>query len=185
VGFYVGPHRAKQHDIRQLERAASAIAGRDVRVSCPGILATLTEVSVHDGSVAFSPDGRPGDETKLSSGTCAHLRAVLAREVAGLECLALETTCSEKAERVAVAVNVLSHEGWHLAGERSEAATQCYALQTNEETALRLGATAAEARAIAAYVRRKIQPALPAEYRTGDCYDGGPLDLRPDIAAWP
>lgn len=140
---------------------------------------------MHDGSVAFSPDGRPADVTKLSSATCSHLRDILGGGVSGLECLALETTCSEQAERVAVAVNVLSHEGWHLAGERNEAVAQCFALQTNAETARRLGATPVEARAIATFVRRTIQPALPADYRSDRCYDGGPLDLRPEVAGWP
>ena len=85
----------------------------------------------------------------------------------------------------AIAVNVLSHESWHLAGVRDEAAAQCYALQTNADTAMRLGAGPDDARAIAAFIQREVQPVLPADYRSSDCFEGGPLDLRPDRLYWP
>ncbi|MGH3022129.1 MAG: hypothetical protein ACRDNI_00605 [Gaiellaceae bacterium] len=185
VAVYLGPYRNGLQEEEALARIASVIAGREVRVDCPGTLAALTEVSAHDGSVRFQPDGRPGDEAKLSSKTCARLKSILAGEVSGLGCLAHETRCGEEVERVAVAVNVLSHEAWHLRGERSEAAAQCYALQSNEDTALRLGASPAEAQAVALFVLRHVQPALPPEYRTSDCRDGGPLDLDPERTAWP
>jgi hypothetical protein len=62
---------------------------------------------------------------------------------------------------------------------------QCYALQTNVETAVRLGARPEEAAAVAAFVLREVQPALPEAYRTRACHDGGPLDLRPGTSRWP
>ncbi|MGH3013769.1 MAG: hypothetical protein ACRDNN_02345, partial [Gaiellaceae bacterium] len=70
-------------------------------------------------------------------------------------------------------------------GVRDEAAAQCNALQTNADTARRLGAIPGEAAAIASWVVRRVQPALPSEYRTSECHDGGPLDLHPERAAWP
>ena len=184
LAFYV-PYLGEKQDERRLAEIASTIAGRDVTIDCPGTLATLTEISPHDGSVRFGPDGRPADVAKLSSGTCDRLRSVLGGDTSAFECLALSAVCPQEATRAAVAVNVLSHEAWHLAGERDEAVTQCYALQTNADTAIRLGATPAEARAIAAHVVDRVQPALPPAYRSRDCYDGGPLDLRPDHAGWP
>lgn len=185
VAVYLGPYRDGLRDEQALAQIASVIAGRDVSVDCPGTLAALTDVSPHDGSVRFGPDGRPGNEAKLSSGTCARLESLLAGEIRGLDCLAYGSRCAEDVERAAVAVNVLSHEAWHLRGERREAAAQCYALQTNADTALRLGASPDEARAIAAFVLHHVQPALPAEYRTSACRDGGPLDLDPERTAWP
>jgi hypothetical protein len=184
LGFYVGPYRDKQQDEERLAKIAGVIAGRDVTVSCPGTLATLTEVSAHDGSVIFTSDGRPTDEAKLSSRTCSRLRALLNGQI-GLDCLDSGGACSQALEDVAVAVNVLSHEAWHLAGERDESVAQCYALQTNENTAIRLGATQAEARAIAEFVVRRVQPALPSEYKTTDCRDGGRLDRDPARTGWP
>lgn len=185
LAVYLGPYRERQQDEAELARIASVIAGRGVSVECPGVFATLTDVSSRDGSVEFRADGRPADEAKLSSATCERLRRFLADDVAGLDCLALAAHCPEAAENAAVAVNVLSHEAWHLRGVRDEAATQCYALQTNAETALRLGASADEARAIAAFVHRRVQPALPADYQTADCRNGGPLDLHHDRTTWP
>lgn len=185
VAVYLGPYRERQRDETALGRIASVIAGRGVTVECAGAFATLTDVSSRDGSVEFGPDGTPADEAKLSGATCARLRSFLAGDVPGLECLAVEAHCSEEAERAAVAVNVLSHEAWHLRGVRNEAAAQCYALQTNADTALQLGASPDEAAAIASWVDRRVQPALPSEYRTSECRDGGPLDLQPERTAWP
>jgi hypothetical protein len=185
LGFYVGPYRDKEQDEERLAKIAGVIAGRDVGIACPGTLATLTEISAHDGSVAFTPDGRPTDEAQLSSRTCSRLRAFLSGEIAGLDCLASGATCPKTVEDAAVAVNVLSHEAWHLAGERNESVAQCYALQSNEDTAIRLGATPAEARAIADFVVRRVQPVLPPDYKTTACRDGGPLDLDPARTGWP
>jgi hypothetical protein len=185
LGFYVGPYREKQHDEERLAKIASVIAGRDVSVSCPGTLARLTEVSAHDGSVAFNADGTPTDEAKLSSRTCGRLRTLLNGGGSGLDCLVAGAVCPKAVEDLAVAVNVLSHEAWHLAGERDEAVAQCYALQTNANTAIRLGATPDEARAVADFVVRRVQPMLPAEYRSNGCHDNGPLDLNPARVGWP
>jgi hypothetical protein len=185
LGFYFGPHRTLVADEAELARIATVIAGRDVRISCPGTLATLTEASAQDGSVVFSSEGTPADVTKLSADTCSRLRHLLHGEVAGLDCLARHGSCPVDVREAAVAVNVLSHEAWHLAGVRDEATAQCYALQTNVETALRLGAAPADAQGIASFVAREVQPALPADYRSADCYDGGPLDLRPEQPSWP
>jgi hypothetical protein len=185
VGFYFGPHRNLQQDEAQLAGIATVIAGRDVSISCPGTLASLTEVSAQDGSVVFKPDGKPVDEAKLSGDTCKTLRRFLHGGVAGLSCLARPGDCPLEVKEAAIAVNVLSHEAWHLAGVRDEAATQCYALQTNAATAAHLGASVQDSRAIAAYIVREVQPALPAEYRSRECFESGPLDLRPGDRAWP
>ncbi len=185
LGFYVGPHRSLEQDEARLAKVAAVIAGRDVGIACPGTLGTLTEVSAQDGSVVFSPEGRPADEARLSADTCKTLRRFLHGGVSGLGCLALHRACSVEIREAAIAVNVLSHEAWHLAGVRDEAATQCFALQSNADTARRLGASADDARSIAAFIVREVQPALPADYRSHDCYENGPLDLDPDRRSWP
>jgi hypothetical protein len=185
LGFYFGPHRSLEQDEARLARVAGVIAGRDVGIACPGTLATLTEVSAQDGSVVFTPDGRPADEAQLSSDTCKTLRRFLHGRISGLGCLSRHRACPMEIRETAIAVNVLSHEAWHLAGVRDEAAAQCYALQSNADTAMRLGASEDDARAIAGFIVREVQPALPADYRSRDCYDAGPLDLHPDRPSWP
>ena len=60
---------ADRHDRRRNERRlgaiASEIAGRDVRVKCPGPIGRLLGWDVVEGSVRFGPDGKPADETKI------------------------------------------------------------------------------------------------------------------------
>lgn len=185
AALYLGPYRDGKRDEAQLAEVATVIAGRPVEIDCPGTFARLTEITPNDGSVLFSSDGVPADEARLSSGTCDQLTSLLHSRVPGLDCLAARGECPPEIEEVAVAVNVLSHEAWHLAGVREEAVAQCYALQTNADTALRLGAGRADAAAVADFVAREVQPALPPDYRTPECHDGGPLDLRPDVATWP
>jgi hypothetical protein len=187
VGLYLGvrDERALAHD--RLGEIASVIAGRPVSIRCPGTLERLTEVSPHDGSVAFSADGRPADYADLSGSTCSHLEHFEERVARHeLECLGQQGgRCPRDVEQTAVAVNVLTHESYHLAGHRSESAVQCYAMQRNAEAARMLGATVEQARAVAAFVYEHVYPALPQEYRTSDCRDGGPYDLHPASPVWP
>jgi hypothetical protein len=187
VGLYFGPYRDRARAERDvLADIASAIAGRPVSIHCPGTLERLTEVSPHDGSVAFSADGRPADYADLSGPTCSYLREFDDRaEGNELDCLDRDVRCPRDIEQTAVAVNVLTHESYHLAGHRNESAVQCYAMQRNAEAARMLGATAEQANAVASFVYEHVYPALPQEYRTAHCHDGGPYDLRPSSPLWP
>jgi len=187
VGLYLGPYRDRAEAERDaLAEIASSIAGRPVAIHCPGALERLTEVSPHDGSVAFSADGRPADYADLSGATCSHLADFDERAARGeLDCLIEDARCPREIEQTAVAVNVLTHESYHLAGHLSEVAVQCYAMQRNAEAARLLGATAAQAGALARFVYEHVYPALPQEYRSSDCHDGGPYDLRPTNPVWP
>jgi hypothetical protein len=145
---------------------ASSIAGRPVSIRCPGALERLTEVPHHDGSVEFSADGRPADHADLSGATCSRLADLDEGAARGeLDCLGGRTRCPREIEQTAVAVNVLTHESYHLAGHRSERTTQCYAMQRNAEAARLLGATPEQASAVARFVWEHVYPALPHEYR--------------------
>lgn len=84
-----------------------------------------------------------------------------------------------------MAVNVLAHESFHLAGEQNEWLAQCHALQTNADVAVSLGASDEEGRAVATFVLTHVQPALPPDYQSPSCHDGGPLDLHPERPGWP
>jgi hypothetical protein len=188
LGLYLGPYRDRAQAERDaLAEIASAIAERPVSVHCPNALQRLTEVSPHDGSVPFSADGRPADYTDLSGTTCSRLAEFGDRARSGqLDCLALQDArCAREVEQAAIAVNVLTHEAYHLAGHRSESAVQCYAMQRNAETARLLGASPEQAAGVARFVLEHVYPALPPDYRTSDCRDGGPYDLRPENSVWP
>jgi hypothetical protein len=72
----------------------------------------------------------------------------------------------------------------HLRGITSEAQAQCYAIQGDAWTVVRLGGTPAEGAAAASYVLA-LQPGLSSEYQSSGCRAGGTLDLTPGTPAFP
>jgi hypothetical protein len=174
--WWLADRQDRRGNERRLSAIASQIAGRDVRVSCPGPVGRLFGWDIVEGSVRFDADGRPADETKIRKQSCAELDALAeGRRQRGLA-LRPETL---------MAVDVLAHESWHLHGVIDEAVTECRSLQTMAWTAQQLGASAEQghAMALAQYEGAYRQMAEP--YRSGGCVDGGPLDLRPDDERFP
>jgi len=173
---------------RRLSAIASEIAGRPVKVRCPGPLGrVLGKDSVVEGFVRFDADGRPADETKLQAGSCAELDALAegrrAQELACTERAGI--LCGRHGRELATAVDVVSHESFHLQGIQDEARTECKALQTMARTAQRLGATRAQGAALARGQYAEVYPLLPDGYRSPECADGRAFDLRPDEPSFP
>lgn len=179
-------HRRAEAAERRLAVIASEIANRDVKVHCQGAVAAALDVSSEAGSVMFDADGRPADTAELKRGVCSALRRFERdRQKPEFDCLAGDKRCPDDVIRSAWAVQTLSHEAWHLAGELDEARTQCFGLQTTAYVAVRLGAERAEAQALATYLFRHVYPRMPDAYRSGHCRNGGALDLRPETAVFP
>jgi hypothetical protein len=182
---------AQRQDLRGNERRLSAIAseiaGRDVRVQCPGPAGRLLGWDIVEGSVRFHADGTPHDETKLRKRSCAELDALAEGERATeLACIGrARIACGRHGRATVMAVDVLAHEAWHLRGVTDEAETECRSLQTMAWTAQRLGATAEQGHAMARAQYDGAYQEMPERYRTGACVDGGPLDLRPDDPRFP
>ena len=84
-----------------------------------------------------------------------------------------------------VAVNVLSHEAHHLAGESDEALTECASMQQIAEVATWLGATAEQGRSLAERYAGEVYPRMPSNYRSQDCVVDGSLDETPGDGEWP
>jgi hypothetical protein len=186
AGLFLFNHRRAEAAESRLAVVASELAGRPVRVHCQGFVGAALDVSAEAGSVEFDAGGRPSDTAELKHGVCtslAHFTRDLGRSA--YTCVLRGTRCPHDVMRSVWAVHTLAHESFHLRGERDEAVTECLALQTTSGVAMRLGATPAEARAIADYVDRHLAPNLPAEYLSPACRDGGPLDLHPQTPAWP
>ena len=162
---------AKAETERRLSTIASEIAQRDVSVHCQGRAGAALDVGAETGSVRFDASGRPADETELDRRICESLMRFREARDATFEAVQ--------------AINTLAHESWHLAGIQDEAQTECYALQTTAFVAERLGADPVVAQGIAVEALQRLYPALPERYRTGDCHDGGVLDLRPATSVWP
>ncbi len=171
---------------QRLRAIASTIAGRPVRVRCPGIYGRIISWDIVEGSVRFDASGRPSDETRLRELTCRELDALAeGRRARAVACLEAGGGCGQEADDVALAVDVLAHESWHLAGVMDEALTECRAVQTIVWTAQRLGTSPAQGRALAQRYLETWYPRLPARYRAPNCVSGSALDLRPDDPSWP
>jgi len=90
--------------------------------------------------------------------------------------------------RTARAIAVLAHESWHLRGVRSEARTECYALQSGVALGERLGLSAQTAARMmrAQLVENSLLVGAGNEYRVpSDCREGGALDLAPERTRFP
>ena len=89
---------------------------------------------------------------------------------------------------IAWALAVVAHESYHLLGYSNEAQVECYGMQSIWFVANKLGASVAEAQAIASLYATQMYP--PRRWQTptywsAECRDGGKLDLRKSLARWP
>ena len=93
-----------------------------------------------------------------------------------------------RGSRTARAIAVLAHEAWHLRGESDEGPTECYALQSGVELGRRLGLDEGTARRMMAQqlAENTLRGLGSLDYRvSGECRDGGRLDLDPDHSSFP
>jgi len=186
-------HAALEH---RLAAVASELAGRPVHVGCQGFVAELVDVYERTGDVEF-PDGHPADTTHLTRKTCGALdRFRSASSHPELECLRafdwnsgppgarIENDCVRRAQSATNAITTLTHEAMHLRGWAAEAQAQCYAIQEDAWTVVRLGGTPEQGAALA-QLALADQPGLPREYQSTQCVRGGALDLHPETPEFP
>ena len=169
---------------RRLALVATELAQRDVDVDCPTFFARLIEITPNAGWVDFDEHGFPTDTTHLSAATCSSLERIWrADEPPSFACL--RSVCEERVLELVAAIVTLAHESWHLRGVTNEAQTQCYALQTAELTALRLGVLPPDAHAAAVFLVAHDARLPEGDYHSRECRPGGAYDLHPQTAAWP
>jgi hypothetical protein len=170
TGWDALPADARARGVERFSAEASAIAGKPVTIRCD-------ESGAHVGAVQHA------DGVALVGGNLAWLTPE--------RCLSLYRLAFDgeiTSSRTARALAVLAHESWHLRGERDEAKTECYALQSAVDLGRRLGLSAGTARQM---MRQQLaENALhgrgsPAYVVSGDCRDGGPLDLDPRSSRFP
>jgi hypothetical protein len=176
LGFARHEQRLREQD--RLALIASDLAGRKVGVRCPSFLASLVDVRGEAGRVQFDASGRPGSHTDLSPQTCKALRHLDRVDFTCVE----RGDCGFKQFTAAWAVHTLAHEAFHLRGFSDEGVTECYALQNTAFVAERLGVKTRQALELQAWIYKRGYPNEPTEYQSPRCYDGGPLDLRPQHA---
>jgi len=187
LAWWIADRQDRRGNERRLSAIASQIAGRHVRVACPGPVGRLLGWDIVEGSVRIGPDGKPADETKIRKQSCAELDALAeGRREKELACIGRTTiACGRHGRETVMAVDVLAHESWHLRGVIDEAETECRSLQTIAWTAQQLGATGDQGHAMALAQYTGAYEAMPEAYRSGGCADGGPLDMRPGDDRFP
>jgi hypothetical protein len=156
---------------RRLSEIASQIAGRGVEVHCPGPVARVFGGSTAEGWVEFDAAGQPADETKLQKTSCSELDALAeGRRAKELECTARAgILCGRRGTEVAMAVDVVTHESFHMSGIRDEAATECASLNRMATTAQQLGATPEQGAALARGQFTETYPLMGEVYRSPSC----------------
>lgn len=182
--FSAWQYTRREENESRLALVASAVALRDVEVSCPGFWTRLVEITPNAGWVDFDEHGRPADETSLSASTCGSLERVWRGKQDSFACL-LTGGCDRKTLEAVSGVVTLAHESWHLRGILDEARTQCYAVQTVERVARGLGIEAVDARTLAARVAADDASEPVGQYHSTECRPGGLFDLHPDTPDWP
>ena len=160
-------------DVALFSDVATNIAGRPVSMQCQRLTGALIDVTAELGYVQFDASGKPGDVGRLERDACNDLRDYL------------HGNKSSPTFDQVIAVNVLSHESHHLAGEINEARTECASIQRLTEVAGWLGATADQARGLAERYATEIYLRMPAAYRSAHCVMDGEWDLTPADQQWP
>jgi hypothetical protein len=179
LGFARHEERVREQD--QLAAIASDLAGRTVAVRCPSFVASLVDARGEAGRVQFDETGRPANHTDLSPQTCKALRHL---DAVDFNCID-RGVCGFKEFNAGWAAHTIAHESFHLRGFQDEGVTECYALQNTAFVAERLGVPTKAAKDLQAWLFKRGYPNEPTEYQSAQCYDGGPLDLRPQQTLFP
>jgi hypothetical protein len=186
IGFQAWWFQRQTPTEARLEAVAAEIAGHPVDVYCPSIWRRLVDVSSFKGEAYLDESGK-GTYATLAHDICATLAELPDRGFPDLDCLARgEATCDDWRRDVLLAIHVLVHESWHLAGILDEAVTECYAVQTAARIARQFGAGPAAAEQFAAFHLRRGPTASLPQYRiSSDCAPATRFDLHPATSAWP
>jgi len=169
------------HQQKTLAAVATELAGRPVGVHCPGFLGSLVDTHGEPGRVGFGADGRPANYTDLAPSTCSALRHLDRVDFTCIE----RDSCTLREFKAGWAAHTLAHESFHLRGFEDEGIAECYALQNTAFVAERLGVPTKTAEELQAWLYKDGYPNEPEDYQSSNCYDGGPLDLRPQSAVFP
>lgn len=156
----------------RLSRVSTQLAGRSVRVHCQSIGQAMTDVGAELGFVRYDDAGRPEPRTTIKRDPCGRLRDYYSGHRA------------HPSQDTVIAVHVLTHEAMHMHGLTGEAAAECAAVQRDATTAELLGATPAQAHALARVYWRLVYPQMPDDYRETSCAPGGTADEQLASAPW-
>jgi hypothetical protein len=152
--------------------AVEPIVGEPVDINCLGFGEQFFYPGGELGHVRYGEDG-PEKAAMLVRDLCRDLSAWMASD-----------KIDPPLDQV-VAVHVLAHEAFHMAGDTNEASTECRALQVDEELARVLGATPEQARALQVRYWTEVYPRMNPAYQSKECVEDGPMDRSPGDGHWP
>jgi hypothetical protein len=156
---------------RRLSDVASDLVGAPVTVRCETLSQAWTDAHPELGYVRFTADG-PEHTATITAQACSDLRSWIGSDHAA------------PSLQMVIAVHVLTHEAMHMTGRQDESVAECAAVQRDARTARELGATPAQARALAVRYWAAIYPQLDGAYRTPRCAPDAPLDEHLGDAPW-
>lgn len=157
---------------RRLAGVASQLTGARVAVHCQTLGQAWTDAHTELGYVPSGPDRRPAHVTVIARDTCSALGDWL------------RSGRDNPSRDQIVGVHVLTHEAMHMAGNTSEATTECLAVQRDAWTAQALGASHDEAVRLARSYWQQVYPLMPDDYRSAACGPGGALDQHLPDPPW-
>jgi len=160
----------KLEAVKRFSGEASLIAEKPVEVRCDEARDYVGAVQHADGVAQVG-----GELAILTPEICNDLyRLAFHNDVTG--------------SRTGRAIAVLAHEAWHLHGAADEGVTECYGLQSGVDLGRRLGLSASTAARLMRLqlTENALRGAGTLEYRvTGECGNGGRLDLDPESDRFP
>lgn len=139
------------------------------RGDCQRFTQALFNLSVYDGYVYRDSS----DVARYTNDSCRALASY-----------ASSSKVNPSLDQIA-AVHLVAHETMHVNGYWSEAEAECRAVQLNHLVAMKLGATETQARALQARYFAEIYPTLRDGYTSGECREGGALDIFPERTQFP
>lgn len=172
AGLALVPGYLRHSEEHRLAEVASTLAGTTVEVHCQTLGQSFFQLNGDAGWVKYGADGRLEHRTTLDREVCNDLRSYLSSDKS-----------APTPDRV-IAVHVLTHESMHMRGITSEAAAECAAVQRDVVTAQLLGATPAEADALARMYWHIDYPQMPSGYRSADCTANGSMDEQLPDPPW-
>ncbi len=167
AGSFEVAHHLRQQLATEALGVLSNVDG--IKADCERYTEELFNLSQYQGYVFY--DGS----------NVAHLRRNICHELWGYA----HGGQANPTEGQIVAVHVVAHEAQHINGIRNEAVAECIAVQLNYLVAEKLGATPEQAREFQRRYFAEFYPWQSDEYVSGECREGGELDLFPERTEFP
>jgi hypothetical protein len=175
--------RGATYEEQIAEQVARRLTGHDASVRCGALWNAPSYV------LGITPllKGRSFDYFLMRPAECTYLAWFHSAPLRWDPRTCIADDCA-RVSSIAMALAVVAHESYHVLGYSNEAQVECYGMQSIWFVANKLGAPVDEAQALASLYATRMYPmrrTQTPQYWSGECRDGGKLDLRRSLARWP